>query len=438
MIRRALGSLASLGIALAIGGAALRARPSFTAALDALPDSLALALPAGAIGFALARSRLARLSLAIPALSSLALLALLLWPPARVSDSTPLAIAALAIAVAPLIARGQLGLAVAALPAIELALGREGLGQVAGRAARSGDHATLLGAFCLLLALAWLADLAASRLGRAGGAATLAPHALPLRIAVGVAAAGLLVASLGPTLAGSASLVLESPIPFERMQPPSSLHWLGTDQLGRDLLARLCDATRSSLLLGGAAAVLGSLVATASTLAASAFGSAGLRVHGRLERAVLLLPLIPLVTGSVSVANGSPSLGTAMLLAVLAWAIAAGRIRPCAERTLAAATVWRTRSLGGSALEIARRHVLPAVVPPAIAGGFAALGAALIAESSLALVTGDRSTLGGVLADAVGAGALPAGNWWYGGVAGAWAAALATSVLVLARAERLA
>ena len=438
MIRRVLGSLATLALGAAIGAAVLRARPAFGSTLDALPASLELAVPAGAIGFALARSRLAHHSLAIPALSSLALLALVLWPPARVSDSTPLAIAALALAIAPLIARAQLGLAVAALPAIELALGRDGIGQVIGGAARSSNRATLLGAFCLLLALAWVADLAASRLTRPAGPVTLPQHALLLRAAAGVAAAALLIASMGPTLAGSATLVLDSPIPFERMQPPSSLHWLGTDQLGRDLLARLCAATRSSLLLGGSAALAGSLTATASTLVASTLGAGGLRLHELLERGVLLLPLIPLVTGSVTVVDGSPSLGTATLLAALAWSVTAGRIRPRAQHTLAAGTVWRTRSLGGSALDVARRHVLPDVIPVAIGGGFAALGAALVAESSLALVTGDRSTLGGVLADAIGAGALPAGNWWYGGIAGAWAAMLATSVLVLARAERLA
>ena len=438
MIRRALGPLATIAIAAAVGAAVLRARPAFGPAIDAWPTSLTLALPAGAIGFALSRSRLAQHTLAIPALSSLALLALVLWPPARVSDSTPLAIAALALASAPLIARAQLGLAVAALPAIELALGRDGVGQVIGRAARSGDRATLLGAFCLLLALAWLADLATSTRKRAADPAALKAHALPLRAALGVAATALMIAALGPTLAGSAALVLDSPIPFERMQPPSSLHWLGTDQLGRDLLARLSTATRSSLMLGGAAALAGSLVATASTLLSTALGTGGLRLHALLERSILLLPLIPLVTGSVTVVDGSPSLGTATLLAVLAWSVAAGRIRPRAQRTLAAPAVWRTRSLGGSAFEVARRHVLPDVLPVAIGGGLAALGATLVAESSLALVTGDRSTLGGVLADAVGAGALPAGNWWYGGIAGAWAALVATSALVLARSERLA
>ena len=437
MIGRGLGSLSSLAIALAIGAAVMRARPSFGAALAALPDSLTLALPAVVIGFALARSRIVQQWLAVPALSSLALLAVLLWPPARVSDSTPLAIAALAIAFAPLIARAQFGLAVAALPVIELALGRNGIGQVAGRAARGGDHATLLGVFCLLLALAWLADLAAAQLGHHGEAATLTPHGLLLRIAVAIAAAGLIVAAIGPTLTGPASLVLESPIPFQRMRPPSSLDWLGTDQLGRDLLARICGATRSSLLLGGAAALAGSLAAAASTLAASSLGLRGLRVHKRFEQGVLLLPLIPLVSGSVTLA-GSASIGTAMLLGVLAWAVAAGRIRPRAEVALATASVWRTRSLGGSALDVTRRHVLPALTPSALGGGLTALATVLIAESSLALVTGDRSTLGGVLADSVGAGALPAGNWWYGGIAGAWAAMLATSVLVLARSERLA
>ena len=190
-------------------------------------------------------------------------------------------------------------------------------------------------------------------------------------------------------------------------------------------------------MLGGATALAGSLAAAASTLAASSLGLRGLRVHKRFEQGVLLLPLIPLVSGSVTLA-GSASIGTAMLLGVLAWAVAAGRIRSRAEVALATASVWRTRSLGGSALDVTRRHVLPALTPSALGGGLTALATVLIAESSLALVTGDRSTLGGVLADSVGAGALPAGNWWYGGIAGAWAAMLATSVLVLARSERLA
>ena len=434
MIRRAVQALVTLALASAIGASIMHTAPAFSTVGRAIGDSLTCALPAALLGIALARSR-ALEHVAAPVLSLAAVGTMLLWSGGTATGSTPLAIAAVSLAVAPLIVRGELGLAVIALPVCELALGRPGIGQAIAAAARAGDRAELLGAALVLLVPAVAGELiAARRLPTLQG--SIRP--LPLRIALGVIACALGLALIGPTIAGSASITLASPIPLERMQGPSALHWLGTDQLGRDLLARVSNATRASLLLAGAASLTGTLLAAVTTALTAILGARGLTAQAALERAVLALPLLPLVVGSVSLLDGSTALGTGALLGLLCWAVAARRLRLRAESVLAARTVWRTRSLGGSEIVVVRRHLLPSLRPAALSAGLVALATALVAESSLSLVSGDRTTLGGVLADAVGAGALPAGAWWYGAITGAWVALLASAILLVARTERQA
>src|SRR5579863_3284796 len=133
--------------------------------------------------------------------------------------------------------------------------------------------------------------------------------------------------------------------------PPSSRFWLGTDELGRDRLARLLYGTRVSLLLAPAAAML-------STLVAALVGGAAGYLGGRWERAVttgvdlfLSLPwlFLLLAVRALLPLNTSPVTSvmiTFLLLGCLGWA-APARIIRAGTRTLVSADYLVQASASG-------------------------------------------------------------------------------------------
>ena len=89
--------------------------------------------------------------------------------------------------------------------------------------------------------------------------------------------------------------VLRAPVPYspygislaERLAPPSAAHWLGTDDLGRDVLARLVAATPVSLAIGLTASLLSMVLGLAIGGAAGAAGGAVDLLLSRLMEIVL-------------------------------------------------------------------------------------------------------------------------------------------------------
>lgn len=255
------------------------------------------------------------------------------------------------------------------------------------------------------------------------------------------------VALLAPLLARSRPLLTDpggravaaAPVPFdpdevrldERLEPPSRRHWLGTDDLGRDVLSRLLHGTRVSVGAG--------LLAAALALLAGAWvgGAAGL-LGGRADRVLLAFvevfqTLPPLVLAASAAVFLPPSAATsALLIAATSWTDAARIVRAEARRAAAAPFAEAARASGASRLRVLLRHVLPQALPPALATAPYVLGAAVVAEASLSFLglgaPPPTASWGRALADA--RGSLPEA-WWC-----AAAPALALVLLVLA-ARRL-
>ena len=82
---------------------------------------------------------------------------------------------------------------------------------------------------------------------------------------------------------------------FNRSQPPSAAHPLGTDELGRDLLLRLLYGGRVSLLVGLSTAFFAALIGTGLGLLAGYYGGALDATLMRFADGVIALPLLPLL-----------------------------------------------------------------------------------------------------------------------------------------------
>jgi len=196
-----------------------------------------------------------------------------------------------------------------------------------------------------------------------------------------------------------------------RLLPPSPSHWLGSDELGRDVLTRLVHGTRVSTGAGFLAAGLS--LAIGAFLGALA-GSVPERVDRLIVYAVDVVqsvpPLILIVAGA---AFFRPSFWTAaLLIGLTGWPETARLVRAEARRVFTAPFVEAARAAGASRLRLLVRHVLPHALPPALATAPYALGAAVLAEASLSFLglgtPPPTPSWGRALADA--RGTLDA--WW--------------------------
>ncbi len=198
----------------------------------------------------------------------------------------------------------------------------------------------------------------------------------------------LVVLMLLVAVAGLTHLLPHGPLdqsPADRLRGPSGSHWLGTDQFGRDITARVAAGVfaslRVSVLAVAAAAVLGS----AMGILAGFLGGWVDQVVGRLVDVLFAFPAILLALALVS-ALGSGWFNTAIAIAVVYAPIFA---RVARAPTLAVARseyVSAGRVLGIPTRRLLLRHVLPNVSAPIVVQVTLALSWAILTESALSFL----------------------------------------------------
>ncbi len=173
--------------------------------------------------------------------------------------------------------------------------------------------------------------------------------------------------------------------PGSELLPPGSGFFLGTDNLGRDILSRIIFGSRASLLVGVVAVGLGASIGIATGLAAGYFGGVVDAVIMRIYDALLAFPAILLGIGVVSV------LGTGMLSVAYALAIASLPIfaRLMRSRVLSERErdyVLAARCIGAGDGRIMGMHVLPNAISPLIVQISLAMAFSVLAESALSFL----------------------------------------------------
>jgi peptide/nickel transport system permease protein len=193
---------------------------------------------------------------------------------------------------------------------------------------------------------------------------------------------------------------------------PSARHWLGTDEIGRDVLAGLIHGTRYALSIGFVAMGIALAIGIVLGALAGYYGGAVDLVISRLIELVLTLPTFFLIITIVAmVQQGSIWLIMAMI-GLTGWTSIARFVRGEVLRVRAMEYVTAAQALGYSAARIIFRHVLPnALAPVLVAAAFGVANAVLI-ESALSFlgfgVPPTVVTWGSMLAKA--RGSLSA--WW--------------------------
>ena len=170
----------------------------------------------------------------------------------------------------------------------------------------------------------------------------------------------------------------------ERLAPPGSVHWLGTDEYGRDLLSRVIHGARISLRVGAL------VVVGATTLGALAGLVAGYypRLDGPLMRvmdSLLAFPAILLAMAIVA-ALGPHEINAAIALIIVHTPRDARLVRALVLATRGESFVEAARGLGLSDARILARHIWPNCVPPLTVQATFTFAFAILAEAALSFL----------------------------------------------------
>jgi peptide/nickel transport system permease protein len=166
---------------------------------------------------------------------------------------------------------------------------------------------------------------------------------------------------------------------------PSTLHWFGTDEVGRDLLSRVIWGARASLSAGVIAVSIAVSLGVPLGMLAGYVGGWFDAVVGRLTDAMLAIPFLILAIALAAFLG--PSLGNAMIaIGISATPIFVRLARGQVLAARAEDWVEAARAVGNSPARILLRHIFPNILPPVLVQATLAIAAAIIAEASLSFL----------------------------------------------------
>jgi peptide/nickel transport system permease protein len=192
-----------------------------------------------------------------------------------------------------------------------------------------------------------------------------------------------LFATLAPWLAPQDPAHIDLPA---RLARPSFSHWMGTDELGRDVLSRVIYGARISMMVG-------TCVVAASSLLGLIFGCIAGYYGGRIDRifnvvimnAFLSFPGILLAIAFVAFLG--PGLWNLILaLSLGGWVGYARLVRAQVLATREKEFVEAARALGASDWRVITRHILPNMIQPVIVQAAIGMAGAMLAEATMSFL----------------------------------------------------
>lgn len=202
-------------------------------------------------------------------------------------------------------------------------------------------------------------------------------------IGLGIIVGIMLLAILAPYVSPADPLAID--YAYTAAPPGAPGHLLGTDAVGRDILARLIYGTRVSLQVGAVAVGIAATLGTAVGLTAGYYGGIVDNVLMRTVDVFLAFPVIVLAIAIIAVLG--PSLVNVMIaLGLVAWTTYARVVRGQVLVLRELDFVQAARAAGTGDARIIVRHVLPNATAPIIVLATVGMAAAIIAEAALSFL----------------------------------------------------
>jgi peptide/nickel transport system permease protein len=214
-------------------------------------------------------------------------------------------------------------------------------------------------------------------------AATLGRRNVLATVGMGLVTLFVIFAIFAPLIAPQDPGNINLPL---RLQPPSSAHWFGTDELGRDILSRVIYGARISMLVG-------SSVVAGSLLLGLIFGSIAGYYGGFADKffnviimnAFLSFPGILLAIAFVAFL-GPGIFNLILALCVGGWVGYARLVRAQVLGAKEKEFVEAARALGASDWRIVTRHILPNIIQPVIVQAAIGMAGAVLAEATMSFL----------------------------------------------------
>jgi len=170
-----------------------------------------------------------------------------------------------------------------------------------------------------------------------------------------------------------------------QIEAPSSAHWFGTDDLGRDLFSRALFGARISLSVGFIAVIISLLI---GTLLGALAGYYGGRVDGVIMRLVDIMLAFPSIFLILAIqAMLTPNIYNVMVvIGITSWMGVARLVRGEFLRLRELPYVEAARAIGCSDRRIIFRHILPNATGPIIVAGTLGMAGAVLTESALSFL----------------------------------------------------
>jgi len=197
-----------------------------------------------------------------------------------------------------------------------------------------------------------------------------------------------LIAIFGPILVPYDSVTVRT---GDRLEPPGAIlrdgsrAWLGTDQVGRDMLAQVLQGARISLLVGAATVILAGLIGTAVGVIAGYRGGFFDSLLMRLADIQLAFPSI-IFAIMIAAVIGPSVINVIITLALTRWVVFARISRAAVLSTKEQEFVTAARAIGATAPRQLTRHIIPSIVAPLIVIATVEIGLVIIAEASLSFL----------------------------------------------------
>ncbi|MBA3643062.1 MAG: ABC transporter permease [Chloroflexia bacterium] len=197
-----------------------------------------------------------------------------------------------------------------------------------------------------------------------------------------------LVAIVGPLL------ITYNPVTVrtgDRLRPPGAIlkdgsrAWLGTDQVGHDLLAQVLQGARVSLMVGAATVLVAGLIGLLAGVVAGYQGGWVDALLMRLADIQLAFPSI-LLAILIAAVLGPSVLNVIITLSLTRWVIFGRVARAATLATKEREFVLAARALGAGGGRLLLRHVVPSTIPPMIVIATVEVGLVIIAEASLSFL----------------------------------------------------
>lgn len=203
-------------------------------------------------------------------------------------------------------------------------------------------------------------------------------------LGLGLLVAFILVALFADVIANYDEIVIKQNLRM-RLQPPSGEHWLGTDEFGRDIFARLIHGARVSLKVGVLA--VGMSIMVGGTLGALA-GFYGGKLDNVIMRIMDIFLAVPSILLAIAIVSAlGPNLMNLMISISISSVPSYARIVRASVLSIRDQEfVEAAKAIGASEMRIIFRHIIPNSLAPVIVQGTLGVAGAILSTAGLSFI----------------------------------------------------